>query len=664
MSLCLQEAGLHPASLSLPDARSHRVRLVTECVSRWCRQWYSAAGCWVAASPPPDTRKSLWLCFGLLAGNEHDQALALAILRQLPFELHGEARTEEEAAAGFDIFSTNHAMQMLVSFSSRLDSQTRKKLEDWSRAALGDYPGDRQVDYQFHGFNDNMPAKATLGLVLGGEYFGDTAAVEHGVWLLQQLAAQLTRRGLISEYTSPTYLPLTLANLSEVACHARHPLARQLARQCCKRIWADVLGHFHTPTGMMGGPYSRAYQLDSTGHFSSMACLLWLTLGDRIPFHPVEEIDREPMRLVHHHANRPTQLGILGWMASVPLEPPPDLLVWLEKRTHPFRLLASAERGGANGGEVATTFYAEEDFALGTAEFEGWTELQSEAFFLQYRTRSPMRGIEDLRTVYARYLTGQMPGDGEQDHCLKPCGPVHTVQKDRMALVLAHPSPDLEGKPLPMLKFSAILPVHFRQPGHITQRCGHVFLQDGSIHLALRPLNATLWSKENPACIEEAGHYCMISFFNYQGAPRVFSLEELGRTLNGFVSVVGLAREESFEAFQSRVLEAEVLDYFYFGSRTVSVRLGGDHLAMSYHTASNRVRYASINGQSPAKPRWKADGLSEGDLPFLDGHSSIGPERPFPYQHLNVIWGNEPWALASRPGKPQGGVFSPDGWSI
>lgn len=649
---------------SPPDARSHRKHLVIRCVSRWCREWYSADGCWLAASPPPDTRKSLWLCIGLLSGDEDDQRLAQAILSRLPFQLHGDARTEEEAAAGFDIFATNHAVQMLAASGSRLDPAIRKKLEGWAGTALGDYPGNRQADYQFHGFNDNMPAKATLGLVLGGEYFGDAAAVEHGVWLLQQLAAQLTRRGLLSEYTSPTYLPLTLVNLSEVASHARHPAARQLARQCCKRIWADVLGHFHAPTGTMGGPYSRAYQLDSTGHFSTAACLLWLTLGDHIPFHPVEEIDREPMRLVHHHADRATQLGILGWLASAPLEPPADLLAWLEKRTHPFRLRASAERGGAAGGEVATTFYAEEDFALGTAEFEGWTELQSEAFFLQYRTRSPLRGIEDLRTVYARYLTGQTPGDGEQDHCLKPCGPVHTVQKGRMALVLAHPSPGLEGKPQQMLKFSAILPVHFRRPGRIVQRCGHIFVQDGPVHLAMRALNATRWSKEDAVRIEEAGHYCMLSFFNYHGAPRVFSGEELSRTLNGFVSVVGLAREESFEEFQSRVLAAEVLDYFYFGTRTVSVRLGADHLAMSYHTGGNRVRYSSIDGVPPARPRWEADGLGETDLPFLDGHPPAGPERPFPYEHLNVIWGREPWALATRPGQPQGGVFSPGGWSV
>lgn len=621
-------------------------------------------GCWEAAGPPPDTRKSLWLCFGLLGGEERDQALAHAILARLPFQLHGDARTKEEAVAGFDIFATNHAVQMLVAFSSRLDPSARRKLEGWAETALGDYPGDRQADYQFHGFNDNMPAKATLGLVLGGEYFGDASAVEHGVWLLQQLAAQLTRRGLISEYTSPTYLPLTLTNLSEVARHARHPAARQLARQCCKRIWADMLGHFHAPTGTMGGPYSRAYQLDSTGHFSSAACLLWLVLGERTPFHPVEEIDREPMRLVHHHANRATQLGILAWLATAPLEPPADLVAWLDERTHPFRLLASAERGGANGGEVATTFHAEEDFALGTAEFEGWTELQAEAFFLQYRTRAPMRRIEDLRTVYARYLTGQMPGDGEQDHCLKPCGLVHTVQKDRMALVLSQPSSSLADEPQQELKFSVILPVHFRQPGQIELRRGHVFLQDGPVHLALRPLNATLWSRKDAMRIEEAGHYLLLSFFNYDGAPRAFTREELSRTLNGFVCLVGLAEEETFEEFQSRMLSAEVLDYFYFGTRTVSVRLGGNHLAMSYHTQGNRVRYSSVDGRPAARPRWKADGLEENELPFLDGKPIAVPARPFPYKHLKVIWGREPWALSSLPSQQPGGGVSSDGWSI
>jgi len=29
--------------------------------------------------------------------------------------------------------------------------------------ALNDYPGNRQADLQFHGYNDNMPAKARWG---------------------------------------------------------------------------------------------------------------------------------------------------------------------------------------------------------------------------------------------------------------------------------------------------------------------------------------------------------------------------------------------------------------------------------------------------------------------------------------------------------------------
>ena len=66
-----------------------------------------------------------------------------------------------------------------------------------------------------------------MGMILGGEYFGDAAAVEHGMWNLRQLRDLLTRRGLLSEYTSPTYSPLSILNLAEVARAAAPPPDRR-----------------------------------------------------------------------------------------------------------------------------------------------------------------------------------------------------------------------------------------------------------------------------------------------------------------------------------------------------------------------------------------------------------------------------------------------------
>lgn len=633
-----------------------------------CAQHFSAAGLWSSTAPAPDTRKTLWLCFGLFADDTNQSAIdqANAILDRLDFTHHSRPRTPEEAASQFDIFITNHAVQLLAVHAGKLTAPVRQKLEGWARHALGDYPGDRQADYQFHGANDNMPSKATLGLILGGEYFGDQRAVEHGLWNLRQLRALLTRRGLISEYTCPTYSPLTLVNLTEIAFHAKHPEAADLARQCAERIWADILGHFHPPTGTMAGPYSRAYQLDSTAHFSTTGCLLWLALGDDwVSFNPVEELQRDPIRLVHHHTDLTTQLGVLSWLTTCPLVPPLYLIHWMEQRTYPFRLLADAERCGPESAEVATALYAEKDFALGTSFGEPWTRLQSEAFFLQYRRQAPRRDITDVRTVYARYLIDeQQPTSSGNNHQVKPHALVHTLHKDRIALVLARPLEALATQPVRNLRFSAIIPTHFGPLAHIEivagsadSPCGHhVFIQDGPVHIALRGLHATRHGDDAAGETEAATgisieptpdhDFQVVSFRNYAGPERTFAKEEVVTTLNGFVCVIGLAAEETFAQFKERVSSAQLLDYYAFEQRTITYKLGDTELSASYAPASNRFRFATIDGRPLPRPRWKADGLPAERLPFLGAPTATTPLETFPYDHLRVIWNPQlPWKI-------------------
>ena len=626
---------------SFAERRAEVIRLVSE----FSHAWYDADAVWIGAERQPDTRETLWLCFGLLDGDASDVALAnllLADLEQIP---HHPTRSQEEESATFDIFTTNHTVQMLVLHAAKLAPGVRRKLEGWAREAQGDYPGDRQSDYQFHGANDNMPAKATMGLILGGEYFGDADAVEHGLWNLRQLRDLLTRRGLLSEYTSPTYTPLSIINLTEVAEHARHPEALELAARCVERIWADALGHYHAPTGMMAGPYARAYAADSTGHLNAMGILLWGVFGDEVFPHPIEELRRARVRLLHHHSV-PSQVSLLAWLTSVAVAPP-ALIEWMRQRKYPFHLCASAERGGDGAGEVLTTLYQEAEFAIGTAEGEIWTMLQSEAFFLQYAIRQPVEGVEDRRTVYARYLINdQKPLD--EEGLLKPHGCVHTVQSGRTVLALARPVLELEGQPISALKFSVILPTHFGPVGRVELRDGHVFIQDGPVLLALRPLNATDWGRQDAVRLEPVEHYQVISFYNYEGELRAFTGKELGRTLNGFVAVVGLAREESYEEFCRRIAAAELLDYSHLGMRTTRYRVGDLTLGLSYAVEADRVRYATINGHPAERPIWKADGLPAERLPFLGGMPATN-SLELPYEHLRVIWApNAPWQIATR----------------
>ena len=597
-----------------------------------------------------------------MAGPKSDQNLANAVLTCIDFSSHLGAITAELGDPPFDIFVTNLAVHLLALHTDKLKPAVREKLEQWARPCLRDYAGDRQADYQFQGYNDNMPAKATLGMILGGEYFGDQQAVSHGLWNLRQLQDLLTRRGLLSEYTSPTYTPITLVSLTEIALHSRNDEARRIASFCAERVWADVLGHFHAPTGIMAGPYSRAYQPDSTAHLSTLSLILWLWHGEGVFPDPVKELGDFKVRMIHHHGSRADAVGLLGWAASSPIVPPRYLSRWARTRRYPFTVRATAERGQFrkfDAGEILTTQYQEEDFALGTAEGDSWTQHQAEAFFLNYRLRSPVAGVEDVRTAYLRYFVDdEMPTDA---HSLPTHGCLHTIQQGRTALVLGRPVLSLEGRPVRRLTFSLILPCHFSPVEKVEISDGHVFLQDGRIYVAIRPLNPCNWGTSQPVRLEASNSYQCISFYNYEGVPRTFTRQELGRTLNGFAVSVSPVAEGSFEKFRQRVLSADCVDYCQNGMRTVRYRTAETLLEMSYAVEEDRVRFGAINGRIVPRPVWEADGLPARRLPFL-GESLPPNALNLPYHHLRTAWGPDlPWIISAN-GKSRHQTGHGTGW--
>ena len=318
-----------------------------------------------------------------------------------------------------------------------------------------------------------------MGMILGGEYFGDEAAVRHGLWNLYNLRSMLGRRGLVSEFTSNTYLGSTILNLTEIALHARNEEARRIAGECVERLWADILGHFHAPTGFMGGPCSRSYQLDSTGHLSVLNSLLWCTFGEGVIPDPSVEMAAEKIRLVHHHSEQASSLGLLAWMSSVEANPPAYLVEWLNTRGFPFTVRASAERGDggvyAGTGEVDTTHYQEEEFAVGSQIGDSWAQLQEDTWYLQYRRRAPAKGPEDVRTCYVRgFINDDAPSDA---HTLPARNMIHVLQDGRVALGIARPSLKLVGKEFTALKTTFILPTHFDPVENVEIVDGHVFFR-------------------------------------------------------------------------------------------------------------------------------------------------------------------------------------------
>jgi len=66
-----------------------------------------------------DARERIWICFALMLGSAEDVALANAILAETRFK-QNTARGDADMVHPFDIFVSNHAIQMLVLHARKL----------------------------------------------------------------------------------------------------------------------------------------------------------------------------------------------------------------------------------------------------------------------------------------------------------------------------------------------------------------------------------------------------------------------------------------------------------------------------------------------------------------------------------------------------------------
>lgn len=661
-------ADLVPASsLSTPSQRGAAIRRAAHHLARQC---IGPDGRWLLACEPPEDRQWLWLAGSLLAdGLPEDRAFAEALIIAAPpsdmangLDLH--------PAAPWSIFANNHAITLLHRHGTQLSGSARERLLGWARQALQDHPGNRQADYQFHGYNDNMPAKATCGLILGGELLGDRRAVAHGIWLLRQLRDQLARRGVISEHASPTYSPLTIAYLSEIAHDARDPEARRIAAACAERMWAEILGRYHPGLGMIGGPYSRAYAVDSVGHLSQMNHLLWLQFGSEVHPDPLAELTREPARLVvHHDGDIFFNLTERAWFSTMPWDPPAHLVAWMRNRGFPHRMIATAERAeGAipagmshAAGTILATSWHEPDFALGTSDGD-WGHCQAEEWFLSWRRRAPVADIADIRCAFPRMLADNAhPGEPTHHGLWRgetgfagDLARSHTLQAGRSSLLLMSPATFLAGRPFRRLRMLVAVGEHLapldRFELDVARRC--LWIEDGPLRIGIRFLGCLGFGAPAQLTSERRDGYAMAWLHLWDGPARAFTADELATASCGYVAEIGLTAEETRDAFTTRVLAAPLTDYEYFAQRTVRWRGAGGELAMAVGLRSWGRRFASIDGRQVTEPAWEATGLPAEKLPFLGGSAPDGL-YDLPHTDLAVHFApHETWAIHSRSATP------------
>ena len=620
---------------------------IGELLVRYTSGNFSSTGEWTGRTDPPGLRERLWYALAFLdrpGGPPALVALGNAIITGSEFEpCH---------------FGQVAATLILCKCPGRLTQESTTALRSYIGETLG-APTPKLAHYV--GVNDNFPAMSTCFALLGGEVLGLPRAASLGRDLLYEVVALLSRRGLLSEYTSPTYSPISLHCMAEIGNHTSDGEIRSLALAVETRIWLDILLHYHPPTCTMAGPHSRAYTVDCVGHATDVTFVLYALLGDAMRIRPTDTIfsgrGGDGQQVIHH--NPPFMQAIGCFLMSADYHCPTWLVDAALGRPYPFEVRATTEVAAFGepyphpglgcvypGGAGNTVTWMTEDCAVGTTDREFATGVSTNSLHVLYRRRRPVAHQRDVGAVYTKYISNEKqpdrmnryPADRDVEFSVLDEGRKFAIQSGNTAAVLYRPKLYC-ARDVGSLKLSVVLPSHYGAPDEVWLGGEPVFFQgegnsvlaesvtptdvvirDGPVYLGLRPGSLTDHGRAVAVRVEMLNRYLLVSFYNYEGPRRGFTTEELYATCNGVAVEVRSEEEgDGVEGLRSLMLGADLDDrtdgplrHFRYARREVS-------LECAYCPATEVVRHASVNGHPVPGPQFRATGIDSGKVPFLGG---------------------------------------------
>lgn len=587
-----------------------------------------------------DWRGHFWNSLALLTGAAEQIALANRVLRAyLP--------------AGDGHFWSSAVSSILARFSKRLDDDVRDAL----RARLEPMIAN-ESQQRFRGYNDNFPAMAALATLVGGPLVGADRFIDGGLENLRSLHALLLRRGVLSEFSSPTYTPITMTCLAEIAELSPVAEARDLARAAEERCWADLCSRFHPATSTLAGPFSRAYNVDLCGHLHNAHVILYQVFGDAVRINPLNALFPYHALQVRHGGGHDRFIQAhAAWQMTPTYHVPdwaPDLAL---NKTCPTAVRASSEQAAfprnfwsserhprtplaeAQASAMHLYSYLDRDFAFGCQDRMFLDGYQATPFHAVYAKRSPALQIADVRTIFSRYVIDDTKP--ARDVHIHDAGRGNAVAHDASAMVLyrARPSWGMSAKtdyalsPVRSLKLSLTFPRMYGDLDEVwigdrraklwddaSVASQPIFIRDGTLYLAIHPLLLADYGRPHAVEVTAEAEFGQISFVNYRGEPRTFSETELYEAHNGFVVEFASADTfESFDAFRAFHAAPVVRDSWRAddGMRTVDYERPGLSLGMAISPVSEGIKYRTANGRIVPEPKFHASGFDASLLPWI-----------------------------------------------
>ncbi|MCX5658498.1 MAG: hypothetical protein NTW19_02100 [Planctomycetota bacterium] len=492
-------------------------------------------------------------------------------------------------------------------------------------------------DYQFHGYNDNMPAMAVRAMVFAGDALGRADLRDLGLYYLEGLCAHFERRGMLAEYNSGTYTPICLAALLDVAEVSTTREAAEIARVCADRILLDVVGHWHMGIGHPVGSMSRCYLPDYNRTTSNMNALAWyIGLPHTVDLIPV--LTEVPPGLVVHHG--PDQGFALAQFCETMVanfsKVRPEIKAWArQERKYPYAVRGTSDAGRTSA--VQDRAWVAPLWSLGTANKEMWIRQAGHhnCFNASLARRTPLRSFKD-RVSFWHLLTSGEHDLGEtipagyngyttESSHTNDCGQYHTIQNKGSALVLANFGTGMNDKDIAPAKFFVAAST-FGQPADEifendtplaawdgpTDSRSWQFMRFGAVYVAIR-MAGVLDEKQLPVRRSTKNGYPRVEVVLAEGAPLVLTAAKREWLDLGFVfEIADEAECGSFAAFRKQVLATtwEAFHCFYRNSRYTG-RHGDLQIVdtiephdIRFMAVDNRVEQPTFLQAPGLDPRW------------------------------------------------------------
>lgn len=551
--------------------------------------------------------------------------------------------------------SPMHVSKMYQFYSELMTEKCKKNIIDYLARIRDEFVGD---EMDFVGVNDNFPMAATYASVMMYWLLKDEKMLEEAYRRLRQVKKLLKRRGVISEYNSPSYTPFQLYILSHLEDIIPDEEYRIIVRNVINRICADLLAHFNPSCGMLCGPHSRQYlernSVEGTNAF-------------------ISNLFKPEVRL------EPTGLGEGGDCVHCMAEFECDdrIVNLLHNREYPFEFKATAECSASNdatpealenirkndgevyiysAGEEKLYTYMTEYYSVGTATKEWHSGIQTAGFTANYKRCKNPKFAGDIRSINCRYLLND---ETVEDQKFFEQGRKTAFGNKNRALVLYKPK---VAAPSAVHTMSGNLAAHYRRQ-EIAGNLGvtsaktvlffqhhstmpdaiyvndekldgfdakydspqSVYIKDGDVYMAIHPLEITDLGREcaMTVCVRE--DKIEIAFYNYSGEQRDFSKHTFLHTQNGFGFVISSVSESgSFEKFMSGEKKTVISDRMIMSMhsretyiRSVEMDNVQMKLAAEISVVSEGIKFITCNDYPIEIPKLYISGFDTDALPYM-----------------------------------------------